>query len=369
MRNASGAALPRTPFAMHARLRLPIHIVVCAAIATTVASSADAQSATLINLADSADMPVRRLELDWPHSAIEFTVPFMGLSTVRGAFGAFEGTMMYDAADITRSSISIVIRASSINTNVAFRDQHLRSPDFFDVEKYPVITFRSERISRTAQGLVIRGPLTIKGTTQVVDIPFDVIHPLSTDAWSNQRAGFRGTLTIKRSAFGVHGTAFWNSEFDPGRMSIGDDVEIALLVSAKVSNVEKWTNASADSLLGRIDAIGASQALAAFRAAATDTVPPARAAARIATLDNVAVKLMQRGRFQDAVLVFSALEALDPKGRARAIAGAGEAHLMLGHRAAALREFERAAQMDTLNPVAFEYLRTLRAPREAPPAR
>lgn len=348
-------------FHMHMRLRSPIRVVSCVIIATVVARAATAQSATLINLSANGGLPVKRLEIDWPHSAIEFSARFMGLSTVRGAFGAFEGTLMYDTVDITRSSVSVVIRASSINTNVAFRDQHLRSPDFFEVEKYPVITFRSERITRSGDGLVIRGPLTIKGTTRVVDIPFHPIHPLSKDAWSNQRTGFQGNLTVKRSDFGIRGTAFWNSEFDPGRMSIGDEVEIALLVSAKVSNVERWMNASADSLLARIDALGAGPALAAFRAAATDTAAAARAA-RTATLDNVAVKLMQRGRFQDAVVTYDALGALDPRGPARAIAGAGEAHLMLGHRAVAVREFGRAAQMDTLNTVASEYLRALGAP-------
>jgi polyisoprenoid-binding protein YceI len=345
---------------MHTRLRSALRALSVVMTATLVARAASAQSATLINLSANGGLPVKRLEIDWPHSAIEFTSRFMGLSTVRGAFGAFEGTLMYDTVDITRSTVSVIIRTSSINTNVAFRDQHLRSPDFFEVEKYPVITFRSERITRTGDRLVIRGPLTIKATTRVVDIPFHQIHPLSTDAWANQRAGFQGNLTIKRSDYGILGTAFWNSEFDPGRMSIGDEVEISLLVSAKVSNVERWTNPSADSLLARIGALGAGPALEAFRATVTDTAPAVRGA-RIAVLDNAAVKLMQRGRFQDAVLVFESLAALAPRIAPQAIAGAAEAHLMLGHRAVAVREFERVAQMDSLNTVAAEYLRALGA--------
>jgi polyisoprenoid-binding protein YceI len=336
------------------------HLATLARVAALlgIAGSAGGQSATLINLSATGGLPVQRLEIDWPHSAVEFTARFMGLSTVRGAFSAFSGTLMYDTVDVTRSTIAVVIQTASINTNVAFRDQHLRSPDFFDAEKYPVITFRSERVSRTGGDLRVTGPLTIHGVTRVVEIPFRQIHPMAADAWSNRRTGFHGTLTVRRSDFGIRGTAFWNSEFDPGRMSIGDEIEISLLVSAKVNNVERWTNPAADSLLARIDALGAEPALQAFRSARTDTTPTA-INARSALLDNAAVKLMQRGRFQDAVAVYDLIGALDPRRSAHSIAGAAEGHLMLGHRAVAVRAFERAAGVDSLNTVASEYRRLL----------
>jgi Ni,Fe-hydrogenase III small subunit len=247
-----------------------------------------------------------------------------------------------------------------VSTNVAFRDQHLRSPDFFDAEQYPVITFHSERVTRTADGALVTGPLTIHGVTRTVQIPVRRLHPLSTDAWQNKRVGFEGTLTIKRSDYGIKGTAFWNSEFDPGRMSISDEVEISLLVSAKVSNVDRWTNAGADSLVASIASLGRGPALDAFRARLADTTTAARVA-RAQILDIASAKLMQHGDVESAVAVSELLasSAVQPATIAAALAGAAEGRLMLGQRDAAVRGFEQAAAKDEYNTVAAEYLRHL----------
>jgi polyisoprenoid-binding protein YceI len=332
-------------------------VALCACL---LAGVAGAQSTTLVNLTANTGLPVKRLEIDWPHSALEFTVKFMGLSTVRGAFASFGGTVMLDTVDITRSTVSVLIQTASINTNVQFRDQHLKSPDFFDAEKYPLITFHSERITRTGNDLVLHGPLTMHGVTREVDIPFRQLHPIMADAWANKRTTFQGNLSVKRSDYGIKGTAFWNSEFDPGRMSISDDVDISLLVSAKVNNVDRWTaNAMTDSLLTAIQTTSAAKALETFSARLADTTLAARRT-RANALDMAGVKLMQSGRFQDAVAVYAFLAANAPAVAASATAAEGEAHLMLGHRDAALKSFQRAAQLDSLNTVAAEYLRTLK---------
>jgi polyisoprenoid-binding protein YceI len=318
-----------------------------------------AQSTTLVNLTANTGLPVKRLEIDVPHSAVEFTVGFMGLSTVRGAFASYGGTVMLDTADISRSTVSVVIQTGSINTNVAFRDNHLKSPDFFDAEKYPLITFRSEKIARRGDELVLTGPLSMHGVTRVVDIPFRQLHPIAGDAWANKRTAFQGNVRVKRSDYGIKGTAFWNSEFDPGRMSISDDVDISLLISAKVNNVARWTNASADSMVSVIQQGGVSKMLQEFTPRLADTTLAARRA-RAGLLDMTGVKLMQAARFQDAVAVYAFLAANAPGVAAAATAAEAEAHLMLGHRDAAVKGFQRAAQMDSLNTVAAEYLRTLR---------
>src|SRR5689334_9278466 len=151
---------------------------------------AQAQSATFATFKGSTGLPIQRFDIDWPHSAVEFTVRFMGLSRVRGSFSQFGGTLMYDTVDATRSTISVVIQTASVSTNTAFRDQHLKSPDFFDAEKYPVITFHSERVTRTADGALVTGPLTMHGVTRTVQIPVRRLHALSTDAWANKRVGF-----------------------------------------------------------------------------------------------------------------------------------------------------------------------------------
>lgn len=157
-----------------------------------------AQAATFASLAGASGLAVQRLDIDSPHSSIEFAVKFMGLSTVRGAFSEFGGTLMYDPADVTRSSIAVVIRTASINTNVDVRDRDLRSRNFFDAEKYPLITFTSTRVDRDGDRFTARGAFSMHGVTKEISIPFTRLHPLSRDAWGNQRVGFLGHTTLNR---------------------------------------------------------------------------------------------------------------------------------------------------------------------------
>src|SRR6478672_9346979 len=190
-------------------------IVFCALIPRP---PAEAQSATFATFKGSTGLPIQRFDIDWPHSAVEFTVRFMGLSNVRGAFSQFGGTIMYDTVDARRSTVSVVIQAKSINTNVESRDKDLRSENFFEVEKYPLITFHSERIDRTKSGFIARGPLSMHGITKPVAIAFKQTHKLMSDAWGNKRVGFLGHVSLNRKDYNILGTKFWNSEFDPGRM-------------------------------------------------------------------------------------------------------------------------------------------------------
>src|ERR671933_78746 len=134
----------------------------------TLASSAAAQTRLAGSQIDK--LPVR-YQLDPPHSQIEFSISFMGMSKVRGAFSGVRGSVMYVEGDPARSSVSVVIPVSTINTNSPFRDRHLKSPDFFDAEKYPYITFRSSRIASTKKGLVARGTLTMHGVTKEIELP------------------------------------------------------------------------------------------------------------------------------------------------------------------------------------------------------
>lgn len=162
------------------------------------AGTAVAQPATFASFAGATGLSVQRLDVDWPHSAVEFTVRFMGLSKVRGAFSEFRGTFMLDTADVTRSSITVVIGAASINTNVGARDRDLKSPNFFDAVKYPDIVFASSAVERRPGGLLLRGTLTMHGVTREVAIPVSPLHPLSKDAWGNRRIGYVGLLTVSR---------------------------------------------------------------------------------------------------------------------------------------------------------------------------
>jgi polyisoprenoid-binding protein YceI len=316
-----------------------------------------AQSATFASFSGASGLPIYRLDIDFPHSAVEFTVRFMGVSNVRGAFSQFGGTIMYDTVDARRSTVSVVIQTKSINTNVDSRDKDLKSENFFDAEKYPLITFHSERIERTKSGFVARGPLTMHGVTKPVAIAFKQTHALTGDAWGNKRMGFVGRLSLNRKDYGILGTKFWNSEFDPGRMSISDNVDIDLNVEAEASQVEKWTTPKGDSVLKVAAAQGLAKTLTEFKTAATDTTNP-MSKIRGPVLLTVGTKSMHRGDFNGAVEAFRLASELDPRAD-WAHAGLGEAYLMSGHRAQAVESFRKALAADSTNTVAFEYLRHL----------
>ncbi len=327
----------------------------CVCALSQGAPCAQAQPATFASLAGKSGLPVRRLDIDGAHSAIEFTVRFMGLSRVRGAFAEFGGTFMLDTADVTRSSITVVINTASINTNVAARDRDLRSPNFFDATAYPRIVFSSSAVERRTGGLTLRGTLTMHGVTREVAIPFTELHPLSKDAWGNQRIGYVGSLTLSRKEFGILGTKFWNSEYDPGRMSVSDEVQIELTLEAEANNVDAWTSPKADSLRAAAEAQGVEQTLRQFREAARDTASGAgRFSADI--LGSAGMKLLHHGRFADG-LEFYRLDAQLNPDRAGVRAALGEAFLMTGRRPEAVASFKKALELDSLNTVAREYLR------------
>ncbi|HUQ18471.1 MAG TPA: YceI family protein [Gemmatimonadaceae bacterium] len=315
------------------------------------------QSATFASLSNASGLRVKRLDIDASHSALEFSVRFMGVSRVRGAFAQFGGTIMYDSADARRSTVSVVILTKSINTNSESRDRDLRSPSFFDVEKYPLITFHSETIARTKTGFVARGPLTMHGVTKPVAIAFTQTHGLMSDAWGNKRAGFVGTLALNRKDYGILGTKFWNSEFDPGRMAVADNVDIELSIEADVNQVDKWTTPRGDSLLKAAAEQGLTKTLSEFKVAATDSTSPLFKI-RGQVLLTVGTKLMHRGDYKGAADAFRLASELEPNAD-WAHAGLGEAYLMSGKRLEAVDSFKRAIAADSTNTVAFEYLRQI----------
>lgn len=161
-------------------------------------------------------------QIDPAHSAAQFSVRHLGISTVRGGFTKLSGTVQYDPADVTKSSIDATIDASSIDTRVQSRDNDLRGPNYFDVQKYPTITFKSKRVEKAGDGkLKVIGDLTIHGTTK--EVTLDVDGPSSPIAnpeqmGGGQRMGASATTKISRNEFGVSG----------GGKMIGDDINITL---------------------------------------------------------------------------------------------------------------------------------------------
>jgi polyisoprenoid-binding protein YceI len=305
----------------------------------------------------SVAQPPQTFDFDVSHSSVGFSVRFMGLSTVRGAFADFSGTLVYDAAKPERSSVTTVIRPASINTNSAMRDRDLKSENFFDAEKFPVIVFRSESARRDGDGVVLEGPLSMHGVTKTVRFPVRLLHSATKDAWRNTRIGFVGNLKINRKDFGILGTKFWNSEYDPGRMAIGDTVDVELLVEASIDNTELWTAPLADSLITRAAEQGLQPTFDQFRAAAAGNQQLASSSEM--ALWRAARKLLQRGKTADAIAFFKFGAEMNPKSLSTFI-WLARAQLAAGDAAAARASAERAKAIDENSPGASELLRGLR---------
>jgi polyisoprenoid-binding protein YceI len=158
-------------------------------------------------------------QIDPNHSAAQFSVRHLGVSTVRGAFTKVSGSAKHDPADPSKDSLEATIDANSVDTRVEMRDNDLRSPRFLDVQKYPTITFHSKQTKVAAPGkLSITGDLTIHGVTKEVVLDVDGPSAPIKDPWGNQRIGASATTKINRQDFGVSSL--------PG--VVGDEITITI---------------------------------------------------------------------------------------------------------------------------------------------
>ncbi|MGC2162327.1 MAG: YceI family protein [Silvibacterium sp.] len=163
--------------------------------------------------------------IDPVHSVAEFKVKHMMISNVKGQFTGLTGVLKLDEGDVTKSSVEATIDAASINTRDAQRDGHLKSADFFDVEKFPTLAFRSTHVARTADGeLTIDGDLLIHGVTRKVTFAVEGPSAPAKDPWGNTRVGLSAETKINRKDFGL----VWNSPLETGGVLLGDEITITL---------------------------------------------------------------------------------------------------------------------------------------------
>lgn len=171
-------------------------------------------------------VPAGTWQVDPAHSAVNFSVRHLMVSKVRGRFGSFTGTITV-GDDLAGSSVTASVDTDSVDTNDDSRDQHLRSGDFFEVERFPTMTFRSTRIENDGDGYRLHGELTIKDVTRpvVFDVEFG---GMSQDPWANTKAGFDAQTTVNRKDFGLE----WNAPLETGGVLLGDKVTIQLDIEA-----------------------------------------------------------------------------------------------------------------------------------------
>ncbi len=168
-----------------------------------------------------------RWDIDVSHSAIHFHVRHMVISKVHGRFARWSGALQLDEQDLTRSQIDVRIETASIDTQVADRDAHLKSPDFLDVERYPEMTYRSRRVEKRGDGYRVTGDLTLHGVTREVVLDAEFAGT-GKDPWGNERAGFSAKASLDRREFGL----VWNTALETGGVLVGEKVEITIELEA-----------------------------------------------------------------------------------------------------------------------------------------
>ena len=162
-------------------------------------------------------------QIDAEHSSVTFKIRHL-FSNVQGTFNKFEGSFDFDAAQPEAAQTQATVQAASIDTNVAERDKHLQSPDFFDVAKFPTLTFKSTQFEKISdQKGKLSGNLTIHGVEKPVEFDVDILGE-GKDPWGNVRAAFTATTKINRKDFGLN----WNKAVEAGQLLVGEEVWITL---------------------------------------------------------------------------------------------------------------------------------------------
>jgi polyisoprenoid-binding protein YceI len=343
--------------------RLPAFLSVLL-LAATVAAPA-AVSAAKTPKPSKAVAPAKSLleglelfQVGTAHSPIEFSISWMGLSKVRGAFADFAGTIALDRADLTRSSVTLVIRTKSLTTFNERRDRDLKSPDWFDVEKFPTAVFSSREIVKQGDAYLMRGSLALHGVTRDIEIPFTFNGRLK-DTGGDDRAGFEGHTTLNRKDYGIIGPARYNALLELGKAMVGDDVDLPLAVEAiHATAKDTLFDRAADSLWRAIVTRGMTPVAKDYRALRA-TTPDSLMSVNEQRLSAVGIQLLEGGKPSDALELFKLQAEAYPQS-ASGLAGMAYAYAVLGDRENAVVNAEKAVAINPSATRAIEIQRRVR---------
>ena len=162
--------------------------------------------------------------IDGVHSVADFKVRHLMVTNVRGEFSGVSGSVQFDDANPANSKVDARIDVNTIRTRDDQRDAHLKSPDFFDVEKYPEMTFVSSKVEKNGEGYKVAGDLTIHGVTKPAVLTVEEFTGETKDPWGNTKAGVSAKTKVNRKDFGLT----WNVALEAGGLMVGDDVQITL---------------------------------------------------------------------------------------------------------------------------------------------
>ncbi len=214
------------------RKSLVMSVVTTASLVTAFAAGAQQPAPVPPVVAAPVVVPAdpNTWRIDAGHSDLSFSIRHF-VSRVRGTFGKWAGTIIVDTIDVTKGSVDVTIQGTSIDTQSENRDNDLRSANFFEVEKYPTITFRSTKVEGRKDDLTVTGDLTIRGVTKPVVLKGRYLGVTAPDQRGTRRMGFEATTTINRLDFGVT----WNRAAEGGGVMLGDEVRIDIAIEAMKS--------------------------------------------------------------------------------------------------------------------------------------
>jgi polyisoprenoid-binding protein YceI len=309
------------------------------------------------------DLARMRYDADPQHSMVGFTIRMLGVVKVHGRFREYASTIVYDQDHPERSSVTAVIQTASIDTDMDFRDKHLRSPDFFDAARYPTIVFQSDRVDRRADGYRAIGRFTMHGVTRTIVLPITaVLAPQTRGASGTVTVAFEATARVSRKDYGIAGTNKFNPDFDPAISALSDSVDVNLDILANRPGYLTWrfggqTPPSIADTVGRmLTSRGADQAVRLYRSLRVEKSGAFDFGA--AQLDILGQQLLQRDRVPDAIAILALNEEMYPQvnGVAQSLA---DAYAWAGDTGHAVDEYRRALQVDSTNTAAIEMLRHL----------
>jgi polyisoprenoid-binding protein YceI len=179
------------------------------------------------NADETREKDPERYVIDRSHTQLTFVVRHMLVTNVRGKFNTFEGEILLDQQDVTKSSVQVTIETASVDTDHERRDADLRGEDFFAADRFPTLKFLSKRIEQDGEGLVLVGDLTMRDVTKEVEIPFDLVGPVETGQ-GQKRIGIEGALTVNRFDWGLK----WDRKIESGGLVVAEDVKIELNIEA-----------------------------------------------------------------------------------------------------------------------------------------
>jgi polyisoprenoid-binding protein YceI len=299
---------------------------------------------------------LRDYSIDAGHSLIGFSIGFLH-TAVRGQFDRCRGTILFDAQRPDQGSATVSIEARSLHTGSDHRDEHLRSDDFFDAERYPVIRFQSRAVRRLDDHLLMSGLLSMHGITREVTIPFRVVEPPTADPHGTTLVNFAGELRLARKDFEILGGSKHNDWFDALRSAtMADTAVITLEIEAWATDFERQADSRLEQSVSRATAVGVDSLIRSLRARAA--ADPKALAGQEWGIDQLARALLARHREAEGMKLLRLNVELFPSSAA-AYTSLARALELSGKGADAVAAYDRALQLDPEHPRAQEFRRRL----------